>query len=300
MNTLQSIRRKVRKLLGKDKDDWRTIGLRKVHFDIVDGCNLKCVGCPNSTMSKKVRRIDEETFDICLRNIDVPHISLFRLFILGEPLLHDNVAGLLNCISRQAFTVGTVEISTNAQHHDFGRLEAIFRTGRLDRLAVSCDGDGTASEYERLRPPGKWSRLIEFLQQARILRDKFSPKTELITRTIAETPEHRKNWTELLTSLGWTPDFRNWTYMPGSIADMTQNPPAAPAGICSFLREPRQLYIGFDGQVHPCCVSLEAGNFGNLTQQRFSQLVTGELRAGMIDEMKKNRQAMGVCSQCQH
>lgn len=300
MGTIGKIRGKLRRLLGLDKEDWRTLGLRKVHFDIVDGCNLKCVGCPNSTMIKKVRRIDEQTFETCLRNIDVPHISLLRLFILGEPLLHDNVAGLLNCIKRQSFTVGTVEISTNGQHHDFGRLEAIFRTGRLDRLAVSCDGDGTASEYERLRPPGKWPRLIEFLQQAKHLRDEFSPSTQLITRTIAVNQEARENWTRLLTPLGWTPDFREWTYMPGSAEDLTEGTKKPSAGVCSFLREPRQLYIGYDGQVHPCCVSLEAGNFGNLTQQRFSQIVTGELRAGMISEMKRTRQGMGVCSHCQH
>jgi len=250
-------------------------------------------------MTKKVRRIDEQTFEACLQNIDVPHISLFRLFILGEPLLHDNVAELLNCIKRQSFSVGTVEISTNGQHHDFERLKAIFRTGRLDRLAVSCDGDGTASEYERLRPPGKWSRLIEFLRQAKMLRDELSPKTQLLTRTIAVSTEARENWINLLSPLGWTPDFREWIYMPGSVENLTENSNKLSAGVCSFLREPRQLYIGYDGQVHPCCVSLEAGNLGNLTQRRFSQIVTGELRAAMISEMHRNRQAMGVCSHCQ-
>jgi len=72
VKTIRAIRGKLSKLFGIDSEEWRTQGLRKVHFDIVDGCNLKCVGCPNSTMTKKVRRIDEQTFEACLQNIDVP------------------------------------------------------------------------------------------------------------------------------------------------------------------------------------------------------------------------------------
>src|SRR4051812_23672230 len=56
----------------------------KCHFEIVRGCQLRCLGCPNSTLQPKVRRIEPDDFDQCLRNIDVKHIEYFRLFNFGE------------------------------------------------------------------------------------------------------------------------------------------------------------------------------------------------------------------------
>lgn len=46
----------------------------------------------------------------------------------------------------------------------------MLRLEVLTRLVVSCDGDGTPESYERLRPPSRWERLIEFLERAK-LRD---------------------------------------------------------------------------------------------------------------------------------
>jgi len=59
-----------------------------VHFDIVHGCQLRCVGCPNSTLEPKIHRIPVEDFALCLGNIDVERIHTLRLYNYGEPLLH--------------------------------------------------------------------------------------------------------------------------------------------------------------------------------------------------------------------
>jgi radical SAM protein with 4Fe4S-binding SPASM domain len=298
MNILKKIQHKMNKKFNADY--WKTVGLKKVHFDIVDGCQLKCIGCPNSTMSKKVSRINPDVFDECLKNIDVPHISLFRLFILGEPLLHDNVPDLLVKLSQQHYSIKTVEISTNANHHNFKQLEEIFKTGRLNRLAVSCDGEGTPEEYEKYRPPAKWLRLIEFLERAKELRDRYAPSVELVTRTISVTPEGKNKWLKLLSPLGWSPDFRGWTYMPGSANDMTGTSPCKTKGLCLYMKDPRLLYIDADGQVNPCCVTLEAGRFGSLRELTFSEILKGEKRKIMADEMRSNRTQMPICGQCPH
>lgn len=66
----------------------RLRSLLTCHFDIVNGCQLTCIGCPNSTLQPKVSRISLEDFGRFLGNIDVKAIQLFRLFNYGEPLLH--------------------------------------------------------------------------------------------------------------------------------------------------------------------------------------------------------------------
>ena len=65
------------------------------HLDIVHGCQLRCVGCPNSTLLPKVSEVSEADFVAILRNIDVQRIHLLRLFNFGEPLLHRRLSALL-------------------------------------------------------------------------------------------------------------------------------------------------------------------------------------------------------------
>jgi len=147
------------------------------HIDIVHGCQLRCVGCPNSTLLPKISRISVEDFRACLGNVDVERVHTLRLFNFGEPLLHKHLAEIVAVIPQQSFKTSIVEISTNAQRVDWQDFENTLKQEVVNRLVVSCDGDGTPSEYERLRPPSKWSHLIEFLERARVLRDRWSGST---------------------------------------------------------------------------------------------------------------------------
>ena len=65
------------------------------NFEIVSGCQLRCVGCPNSVLQPKVQRISVSDFAACLANIDVKAIHTFRLFLFGEALLHRELPALL-------------------------------------------------------------------------------------------------------------------------------------------------------------------------------------------------------------
>lgn len=292
------------RLFSRQSAPSRTLGLAPKHiakfgFDIVHGCQLRCVGCPNSTLKPKIRRIEVRDFQACLANVDVESIDLFRVFNFGEPLLHHDLPGILSAIGeRRAVRIGMVEISTNAQHHDFDALGEGLRTGVLGRLAVSCDGEGTPEEYERLRYPSQWPKLLEFLARARELRDRHSPFTRLMTRTICTTPEGRQRWIELLRPFGWEPEFRGWLYLPGSERNMTGHDPVAPEGVCQYLRGPT-LYVDWDGTVVPCCVHPRAGVLGNLRTQRYSEIYLGEGRSGMMAAMQRDRRGMKICGECE-
>lgn len=247
----------------------------------------------------KIARIEVADFERCIRNIDVAEIDLFRLFNFGEPLLHHDLAGILSAIGRrQDVRIGLVEISTNAQFHDFDALAAALATGVLGRLVASCDGEGTPEDYERLRPPSQWPKMIEFLERAKELRDRHSPYTRLITRNICTTPEGRGRWLEILRPRGWDPEFRGWLYLPGSISNMTGRTPQVPEGECQYLRGPT-LYVDQDGTVVPCCVHPRAGVFGNLLTHRFSEIYRAAARRDMVAAMRRDRRAMPICGECE-
>lgn len=268
-------------------------------FDIVHGCQLRCIGCPNSLIAPRIGFATPEDFDACLKNLDVDMVSIFRLFNFGEALLHPDVPGLLAIVKRQRFAVGQVCISTNAQHHDFAQLAEIFKSGVLSELGVSCDGDGTPGEYERLRPPAKWEKLLEFLAKASELRRTFAPDVRLITRNICEEEAGRRRWSGVLEPFGFTPHFRDRMNWPGAKGFRPDIVPEVGNGLCEYvLDRKRKLYVDIDGTVVACCRHPRAAVFGNLKEEPYSRIFRGERRKAFVRRLKHERRHVPICGQC--
>ncbi|OGP88507.1 MAG: hypothetical protein A2156_03535 [Deltaproteobacteria bacterium RBG_16_48_10] len=284
--------------------------LFSVHFDIVHGCQLRCIGCPNSTLEPKIHWVSVKDFSRCLANIDVKRIHTFRLFNYGEPLLHRQLAAIVAEIPKQRWRASVVEISTNGQWVDWGEFEAMVKLEVVNNLVVSCDGDGTPGSYERLRPPSKWKKLIEFLEHARYLRDRWAPAMQLWTRTVIRRRADAQRWEDFLRPRGWMPEFRRWMLLPESKENLTGRGVAVRRGTCVFLADASEftshpwfgeinlLYVDADGTVVPCCMHPRAGVFGNLKTQRYSEILNGTGRRVMIQAMQENRDAMPVCRGC--
>jgi MoaA/NifB/PqqE/SkfB family radical SAM enzyme len=281
-----------------------------VHFDIVHGCQLRCIGCPNSTLEPRIQLISVKDFGRCLGNIDVERIHTFRLFNFGEPLLHRQLAAIVAEIAKQRWKASVVEISTNGQWVDWDEFEAMVKLEVINRLVVSCDGDGTPESYERLRPPSKWERLVEFLGRARDLRDRWAPAMQLWTRTVIQTRTDAQRWEDFLRPRGWMPEFRRWMHAPGAKENLTGREVTVPAGPCLFLADASEFtshpwfgevnlfYVDSDGTVVPCCMHPRAGVFGNLKTQKYSEILKGAGRRVMRQAMQENRPAMPVCGGC--
>lgn len=280
------------------------------HFDIVHGCQLRCLGCPNSTLEPTIYKISIEDFSLCLGHIDVERIHTFRLFNYGDPLLHPELAAIAAEIPKQRWKASIVEISTNGQWVDWNEFEEMVKLEVVNRLVVSCDGDGTKASYERLRPPSTWEKLLEFLERARALRDRWAPAMQLWTRTVIQTGDDAKRWEHFLRPRGWVPEFRSWMALPGSKENLTGRRLHVPAGPCVFLADASEytlhpwfgeihlLYLDADGTVVPCCMHPRAGVFGNLKTQKYSEILNGTARLAMKGAMKKDRTAMPVCGRC--
>lgn len=278
-----------------------TIHLTKLGFDVVHGCQLRCVGCPNSTIKPQVWPISVSDFSRILSNIDVASVDLFRLFNFGEPLFNDNLGEILTVIQNWSVPVRRVEISTNAQYPNFDSIFSALSTGRLDSLAVSCDGDGTPEEYERLRPPGKWSRLIDFLSKVSEFVAANNIRTKLINRTICTDPKHQERWRQVLIPLGWTPEFRDWQLLPES--QLSYDPAFTSnftpgKGVCSFI-ERDTLYLDATGEVVTCCVHPSVATLGNLKDEKYSRIYSGK-RKEFAQYLANNRNDHHICSQCHY
>ena len=280
------------------------------HIDVVHGCQLRCVGCPNSTLLPKVHRMPLENFRRILGNLDVVKIHTLRLFNYGEPLLHKELSKLVAIIPEQKFKTSIVEISTNAQQVYWDDFEVLVRLEVVNNLVVSCDGDGTPEDYEAKRPPSKWEKLIEFLERARVLRDRYAPAMQLITSTVCMDPIQRKRWEDVLIPRGWTPKFRRWMVLPQSAVNMTGNAPVVPQSSCLYVANPDRftshnwsgqinlVYVDYDGTVVPCCQHPRAGVLGNLLESSYNEILFGEKRADFIAQLETIRADLPICGKC--
>ena len=282
-----------------------------LHVDIVHGCQLRCVGCPNSTIMDKVERISVADFNLILGNIDVDHVHTMRLYNYGEPLLHRDLPGIVEQIPRQRWKPSIVEITTNAQYCDWDNFEEMLKLQVVNMIVVSCDGDGTAESYERLRPPSKWSKLLEFLERTQALKEKWSPATQLYTRSIVESEQDKQAWRALVEPKGWLPRFRGWMILPEAATNPTNRQPERPQGLCFFMQnadvftqhqwhgEINLLYVDADGTVVPCCIHPKAGVLGNLKHQTYNEILHGPQRAQFKLRMETDRASMSVCGNCE-
>ncbi len=277
-----------------------TIKLAALHFDIVGSCQLRCVGCPNSTIQNKVTRIEPAAFATCLRNIDVDHVAIFRLFNYGESLLHHDLPGIFDELERAPrFSIGFFEMSTNAQSVHWDQLTDVLQRQRVDRLVVSCDGDGTPASYERMRPPARWEKLIAFLTRAREIRDRYCPRMDLMTRTVIFNQTSIAAWNDVLRPLGWRPEFRRWINLVGASENLSERSWQPGIGLCPFVGMPLTLYVDWNGSVVPCCAHPRAGNFGNLNTEKWSTIYSGENRHRFLQQLARERPSMEICSKCE-
>ncbi len=268
------------------------------HFDIVQGCQLRCVGCPNSILLPKIDHITAADFAACLRNVDVRRVKVMRLFNFGEPFLHPDLGGILAAIPQQSWRVDRIEVSTNAMILDEAKLRVVLGSGVVTHLYVSCDGDGTPAEFERLRPPGKWDKLIRFLDAAARIRRELGSPVVLRTRSVCPTEAGRARWRGVLEPLGWEPEFRDWIPLP----DTKEQPWDRPVNVTNRVCWPMDgvnLFVNAQAQVIPCCSYPDFEPLGDLRTQAFSAIHRGQLRREFRRALKANRVGDRICGQCE-
>ena len=268
--------------------------LSVAHVEVVHGCQLRCVGCINSITKPKIVPTSLEDVRRIFSNIDcVESVALLRLFNYGEPILHPELPAVIE-IARTVpnWKVGCLELSTNGQFKNRSRLSDIIRTRGVDTLIVSCDGNGTPEDYEKLRPPGKWTTLMSFMTDAAELRDEFAPKMALIARSCVKRGSDMRRWREALPK-GWVPEFRGWMALPDA-PNVTGLRFKQGKGSCYFVQGD-QLYVDSDGMVIPCCAHPRAAELGSLMDTPLSEIWPEQ--AVFSKSLEERRE--GVCARCE-
>jgi radical SAM protein with 4Fe4S-binding SPASM domain len=271
--------------------------LQRLGIDIVGGCNLKCIGCPNSILERKIQFTSVDNFNLYLSNINVKHIEFLKLYNFGESLLHPDLKNILAQIPKQKWKVRHVEISTNGQIVNRDKLEALFSSRLITRFGVSCDGNCTPEEYVKLRPGGKWEKLIEFLKLAQEIRRQYKSSAEMFLKILCTG--NKNKWNKMAKELGYDIQWRKWRAAPDSIKYKDEDV-KVPNHVCKHVKSTRvRCYVDWDGDVIPCCNHPKAFVFGNLRNQKYTEIYKGALRKRIIIAMNHRRNIMPICGRCE-
>ncbi len=158
--------------------DKPTYPLNSIYFYPTESCNLRCIHCwlhPPYAPNEKRYRV-QNTDNITIREMEttiqdalplgLSHIKLTG----GEPFLHPDIFGYLDCFSKYNLAIS---IETNATRLDENKIKQLKKYN-IRQISVSLDGSGPEI-HDKIR--GVKGSFIQALEGIRLLIDhQFNPQ----------------------------------------------------------------------------------------------------------------------------
>jgi MoaA/NifB/PqqE/SkfB family radical SAM enzyme len=260
-------------------------GVEYVYLETTNHCNLACSFCNRADVVGKARHMSLEDWGRILDRLGPEPVREAKLMGLGEPFMHPQFDDVCRMF-KERFPEAFVLTATNCQY----RLHDVFRRSLqwIDMLYLSIDG--AHENYERDRPPGKWDKLIRFLDD---LRDvdrqgcRIAVNYVVNPRNIGDIDTVRGlvetyGLEELRLNIAqdWSEDREaDLGYSPEQIEELLRHSDMikgrAPWTWSDCFWPRKGLYMDVTGGVKVCCLNTSHPAVGNLFTQDL-----GEIRGG--------------------
>ena len=267
---------------------------RKVYLEISNICNLSCRFCPGTKRAKKALTMEE--MDILLPKIR-PYTDYLYFHLMGEPLLHKNLAQFLSLAGSYGFKVilttnGTllkkqqVMLLASPALHKINISLHAFEANDLavpfSQYLADCFAFGNAAAGKKLVVYRLWNNGGEDAQNAQILdtMHQYFPDEwvqerhgiRIADRTYLEYGD-KFDWPDLSATEGDSKIF------------------------CYGLRD--QLGILCDGTVVPCCLDHDGDlALGNLLTQEMDEILASPRAKAIYEGFSHREAAEELCRKC--
>lgn len=224
-----------------------------VQVEINNTCNLKCVMCPREAMTRKARYMTAAEFGDIADKCRAASVPRLRLFLMGEPLLHPELAEMI--AYAKSVGIPSVEFNTNAALLTAEKAEAVIEAG-LDQIVFSLDGVDAAT-YEGIRIGGKYDEVTAHVEDfcRRVQARGKGPHTTIQTIVMGSTREHVPAFRERWLGVADRVEVQCLREYQGVEAGRTtQIRPDDELRPCPALWD--YLVILSDRRVVPCCVDI--------------------------------------------
>ena len=249
-------------------------------IEINNTCNLDCVMCRSSLSRRPRRNMDLDLFERCVlyeKQFGSGHTTLHTI---GEPLLNPFLEEYFKVLRRNGVKV---TLSTNGLLLA-KRMDLLFTYADvIVTLRLSIDG-ATSTTYEKIRQPGKFSRLVDNLDAFSVENRKNKKINDVRIHSIVSSDVRNElayhlwfyskytDMDKILLSLvsGLSPD--NSYFLEESILKNHIRPWRP----CDQLFQPI-LHVLNDGSVSVCCRDYHGDLvFGNIRDSSVEELVNNE------------------------
>ena len=129
------------------------------YLETTNYCNLHCSFCNRDDVVKKLQHMSLANWEIVLEKLKDHPISETKLMGLGEPFLHPKFSTICKMF-KEYFPKAFLIVATNCQYKMNDNFKDSLKY--IDLLYLSIDG--YKESYEKFRPPSKWDKLINFLE----------------------------------------------------------------------------------------------------------------------------------------
>lgn len=262
-------------------------------IEVTNRCNLKCIMCPRSEMTREPGDMDFELFKKIIDQVQ-KYLEFVWLQDLGEPFLHKDIFRMIEYCRKKGIRTG---ISTNGTIMNQDIIEGIAAT-ELDYLMFGFDG-ASRQTYEKVRVGACYEEVVNNINKFIENKLRRDLKTFLVIQCIymQETEEEIENFRRL------------WDIKGVDALRIRQITYSGERGGPRFINKRRNWpcywpwsnpHIKWDGIVVPCCQDINADYaLGNLQYHSLRELWNNqkmqELRKLLVaGEYERSR----ICRKC--
>lgn len=278
---------------------WRFHAQSSIIIETSNICNLKCQCCPNGLAPEKLRpkgTMSKETFDILIKNLDMPVKQCF-LHMCGEPFLNKNLVYFAKqLINRHIVPI----IFSNGYQIDYKQLDELLNLKGI-KIAFSMDLL-SKKHYEDIRFPGKYEKCKESLRHIdQIFSNKKrfyglniiidSSEIREIDKVCSGMFEEYSNLYQITLSSMWPwPDYPQSGDIAGHIAHYPK--------ICNRVKD--MPAILWNGDVSFCSFDYSGELIvGNILNEAYSKIFNGKkTRRIRRHLLTGNTQKETLCKNC--
>ena len=271
--------------------------LKKAYVEITNACNLRCAFCPGTKREKRAMSADE--FALVLDKLRA-HVSYVYLHIMGEPLLHPQLARLLALAAERDMKVC---VTTNGTLLG-AQAETLLRADALYKISVSLhsvEENGGDPAQARVYLETVWSFAVRAAAKGVIVALRLWNEGAADTHNgvildflrgktgQSEWPEPRARSFRLAENL--------YLERESAFEWPDLDAPEAPTEFCRALRE--QLGVLADGTVVPCCLDHEGDlALGNLFVEELDDILASPRARAMLEGFSQRRPSEELCRRC--
>ena len=270
---------------------------KKAYVEITNRCNLKCSFCPGT--KRPLRDLTAEEFDCILGKLQ-GHVQYIYLHVMGEPLLHPDLALLMQTAQKHGMQVC---ITTNGTLLARQR-DVLLDAENLHKISISlhsAEGNGkTAHEAKAY-----WEEAFSFASEAaqkgvitvlRLWNDGGADTQNAAIVRFLQERTGKSDWDEVRED-----SFRLAPHLYLEHAKKFEWPDRNAAEqhteFCYGLRD--QIAVLSDGTVVPCCLDHEGDiPLGNLFEDTLEEIMRRERTQAMLRGFAQRKPSEELCRRC--